>query len=363
MNNILKYATPLLFLFFSCKSDVEPIDGSLVPVFKIAGETVSGQFVLAAGVDSIYLFTGYSLDSGMANLTGTFANADCALNLQCPGSLSFTFRVKESDRLTEVLNFPFLKDANQGAGYQTMKITPKDTLNRDFYIQVSGQTSINLPAQVNLFNVEPVDISIQAQDRVNQVKSVVSLHYLPAYPDSCKAVTLLAKVNDQKVSLRTEISGSSNINYSWSNGMFDLSETIADYLPNKSYAVTITGPDAGCATIASLSNLPDSTGSDWISSTGIDVTTSPVQSVSGLTGVSILWTNPEGVLFSSATSEQPASSFFTISKIEPYQLNENGQSTVQIHIRFQCTLLGNNVSGIDSTTILGSGVIGVAIPD
>jgi hypothetical protein len=363
MHNILKYTTPLLFLFFSCKSDIEPIDGLLVPVFKVGGETGSGQFVFEAGVDSIYLFTNYSLDSGIANLTGTFANASCAPNLQCPGSLSFTLRVKESEGLPEGQNFPFLKDINQGSGYQTLKITPKDTLNRDYSIQVSGQTSVNLPAQVNLFNVEPVDINIQALDRVNQVKSVTSLHYLPAYPDSCKAATLLARVNDQKVSLRTEISGGSNQNYSWNNGVFDVSEIIADYGQNQSYAVTITGPDAGCTTVASLSNLPVSTGSDWISTTGMNVITSPVQPVTALTGVKILWTNPAGVKFSSATSEQPVSSFFTITKIDPYQFNEKGQSTVQIHIRYQCALLGDSASGLEPTTMSGSGVIGVAIPD
>jgi hypothetical protein len=100
MNNILKFTIPLL-LFISCNQDLSPAEGSLVPVFSVAGESsVTGGFAFEAGVDSIYLFTDYLLDSGMLNLTGTFGKVSCR-SQDCPGTLSFTLRIKENEALTD----------------------------------------------------------------------------------------------------------------------------------------------------------------------------------------------------------------------------------------------------------------------
>jgi hypothetical protein len=246
--------------------------------------------------------------------------------------------------------------------FQTLKITPTDTLNRDFSIQVLGLSSANIPTQLNLFDNEPLDIHVQALDRTNLVKSATSLHYLPAHPDSCKAVRLLAKVIDQQVILKAETAGTYET-YTWSNGSLDSGEIVTDFITEHGYAVTVTSPDAGCSAVASLSNLPSSTGGDWISTTGMDVSLSGPYSFSEQTGVRIDWTNTAGVQFSSEFSDQTAPSFFTITKIEPYDMNEKGQHTVQIHINFQCLMVGNNSSVNEPFTMYGNGVIGVAIPD
>lgn len=361
MNKILKCAVPLLVIFFSCSQKDILEDGALTPVFTVSGVTSAGEYLFEAGVDSVYLFTDYTRDSGMLSLTGTFSNAACVTDMSCPGSLSFTFKIKENQAIPTALNIPFLNDSAPLSEFQTLTIVPTDTSNRDYVIQLTGAASNNVSTQVNIFNSNPVDIQLYAQDRVNAVKSTSTLHYLPSVPDSCKGVKLLARVNNQKVTLLAE-TAFVNPTFSWSDSASGLTEIISDYDPNRTYAVTISGPDAGCSAVAALSNLPGETGNDWISSTGLEVTSSGIQQGFEQTGVRVNWTDHAGFQFSSGTAPQIADAHFVISKVEPYLVNEKGQKTVKVHIRYTCALIPTNVTPLEPIIMSGSGIIGVALP-
>ncbi len=67
-----------------------------------------------------------------------------------------------------------------------------------------------------------------------------------------------------------------------------------------------------------------------------------------LSKVIINWTNPSGIVYTSANVNQPESSFFKIVSVEDFHNNEAGQMTKKLHVRFKCKVYnGTEVHSID----------------
>lgn len=362
MKKILLFGFPLSLLYVSCSKELEPVSGDRSPVFNVLFTSGLEKNTVSAGLENIYLFTDYQIDSNKVNLSGTFANADCKESV-CPGALKFTLRLDKDNFYPESWNYSFLKNIDPLVNFQTLTVTATDTTNRDFSIQMLGQESSASPLSVNIFNTDPVELKLNATDRVTQVMSSVKMRYMPEYPDSCRAVRLLAKVEDGTATFRAEINGT-NLNYDWSNGANDTNLVIISdiTIPGNSFEVTVTSPDAGCYAITTLSNLPEDTGNQWISSTSPEVSISGLQNSKQQSGVGIEWTDNSGNQFSSISFDQPVSSYFKILNIEPYQPNENGQQTLKLTIDFRCLLIGQNSSPLEPLDFSGTGTIGIAVP-
>lgn len=362
MKKVLFFGFPLSLLFFSCSKELEPTPGDDSPVFNVLFTAGSEKNTISAGLENIYLFTNYEIDSSKVNLTGTFSNVDCRESL-CPGTLKFIMRLDKDQYNPQVLNYSYLRNMDPSVSFQTLTVAATDTTNRDFNIQLLGQESTSSPLNVNIFDTAPVELKVSATDRTNLVKSAIKMNYLPEYPDSCHSVRLLAKVENGVATFRAEINGT-NLNYSWNNGVSDTSDIMISDITtfNNSFEVTVTSPDAGCQSITSLSNLPQNTGNEWISSTGVDISTSGLLNSQQQTGVKIEWTDINGNQFSSADFDQSFGSYFKILNIEPYQLNENGQQTLKLSIEFKCLLIGQSSSSLEPLDFSGMGTIGVSIP-
>ena len=365
MKKILFFGFPLSLLFASCSKyqDWDPVSGEDTPVFNVLFTSGSVKNTVSAGLENVYLFTDFQIDSNKLNLSGTFANADCKESV-CPGTLKFTLRLDKDNFYPEKWNYySFLRNSDPLVNFQTLTVSATDTTNRDFSIRMFGLESTTSPLSVNIFNNDPVEIKVDATDRTNQVSSSVKMRYMPAYPDSCQAARLLAKVENGTATFRAEINGT-NLNYSWNNGAQDTNFIIINDIgvADNHFEVTVTSPDAGCQAITTLSNLPDDTGNQWISSTGAEISISGLQNSQEQSGISIDWTDGSGNQFSSINFDQPGDSYFKILDIEPYELNENGQQTLKLTIDFRCLLIGQNSPSQEPMDFTGSGTIGIAVP-
>ncbi|HWY38667.1 MAG TPA: PKD domain-containing protein, partial [Bacteroidia bacterium] len=69
--------------------------------------------------------------------------------------------------------------------------------------------------------------------------------------------------------------------------------------------------------------------------------------------VIVSWTNASGTTFTSNNAAQPATSYFKIVSVDPYNTNQNGQSTRKIHALVKCTLY----NGTGSITLDNADVV------
>ena len=83
-----------------------------------------------------------------------------------------------------------------------------------------------------------------------------------------------------------------------------------------------------------------------------------VPNTSGLSNITIVYTDPSGKEYTTADSAQKAGSNFQIVSVSPYQNNENNQTTKMLHIKFNCILY--NKSGGSIAIKNGDAVIAVA---
>ncbi len=79
------------------------------------------------------------------------------------------------------------------------------------------------------------------------------------------------------------------------------------------------------------------------------ITNYSVQSLSFIpgvlfSGVNIQWTDANGDVYSSESGSQPATSQFNIVSVEDYELNEKGEKTKKIKVRFDCTVFKGGLS-------------------
>ena len=61
-------------------------------------------------------------------------------------------------------------------------------------------------------------------------------------------------------------------------------------------------------------------------------------------GVNIVWTDANGDQYSSEAGSQPLNSQFTIVSVENYELNERGEKTKKLKVRFDCTVFKGSLS-------------------
>lgn len=90
----------------ACKKDVEVINGSAEPVFKVAYRVLglTDTINLQAGVENIFHFTGYRYTQEYMYCTGAFAQPSCPA-ADCPGGLRFEIRNRNFGQVVETTMF------------------------------------------------------------------------------------------------------------------------------------------------------------------------------------------------------------------------------------------------------------------
>lgn len=384
MNRIVIYISLIILVLGSCKKvDLQPpVQNN--PVFSVDAILNNDSLNWGAGNDNFYMFTEFSKDSfNVYTMTGRLAkDTGCISN--CEEYLSISFRSSyatstinqfDIDQALNVVSPVFFKEnQNTISGYRyTFNGEVEDNVggmqadsiqwelpggnqsgntiiydytgNQDFNVKMTA-TMINSNCTVELERTIPFDLS---------------------GVDSCLMVvnsTLDSLSNT--LFLNIDMPLSPNPNFIWQNGNIinnpdSFIVTLALGGPANSYSLTGSNP-FGCTTNMNL----------CIGGSPNQISTVAIPKFSY--GVEPLNVGDPGEQFSAVTIEyfdgnklyssklgENSNSIFTISNIEDFEENENGEKTKKLDVNFNCLLYDE--SGNSSIQFSGESAIGIAYPN
>ena len=360
--------------WFSACSQVDiPADENDMPVFTLKGQLNGADWQRSAGEGGLYLYTGYEPDAaGVWWFTGNLAPEGCP---ECPGRLSIAIQDSELRNGSPV---PIETALPPGSyAYQSPPDTQVLALNRvQFtanYTGLSPALSYSWDFGDSTFSSEampvhdypdatPTTVRLQVTGR-NGCAANYAGEVFPGggVPGNCR-VFLVSSLDStgQLILQANPVGGVPPYSYLWSNSQ-NLGELIGVSAPGN-YCITLTD-QSGCA-VTTCTTVAAGPQND-ICRAGFDYQTSKIDTFqvvqgNGLRQVSITYTDFSGKIFRSDGIRQPVNSLFAIDRNEPYELNEKGDKTRRLSIRFTVRLSANDGSEMDLTGF--SGTWGVGYP-
>ncbi len=334
-----------MLLVLGCEKKRYPenfIENEAVFSFKavLGGESVE----LKAGHDNYYMYSSYSQNSeGLYSFNGKLQRTDCA-------DCGETFELSLNNSQLSAASAPVLADSAFAADY------------REFAISDASETTVKFNG---LYNKSAIsynwDFGDGSQSNIAQPQHTYTkagrynVCLTVTGSNGCTG-TSCNVIDFSRDALRTEISaqsidastilfsqkttGKAPFTYDWSFGDGSRStepSPMHQFGIAGSYAVTLRVTDSEGRTVTSKYNA--ATGNDVSSCTTNYTIDSPVYlPANQLSACTIAWRDKSGATLTSALAEQPADSYFEITGSEPYTLNEKGEPTRKLKIRFSCVV-------------------------
>ncbi|MCB0620540.1 MAG: hypothetical protein KDC43_27625 [Saprospiraceae bacterium] len=378
MKRALLWVVSSLFLMLGCKKVELPPPVVEDPVFSAELNWANGETLsLSAGESQYYLFTEYEQDSlDVFSFTGRFEQIDCLD--QCGPSFSITIRDREAlpsglpqieGSLQPDLDFGFVEPATTTVDslflyqldLQALVNTMGTVPNLEWYLNdtLMGQT----PAASYLFSYLPsLEVCLEASNlflgcQANQCRQID--WSLP----SCNVVLSTDSVGSNFLEAIGS-GGQMPYSYLWSTG-----ETTASISTNGvgTYCVTLTDQN-GCES-SSCTLLPQSPAQApcfvemaYQTQQILDTVLMNVSDSLFLSKVILEYSVEGGAsIYRSDRQQQGSGASFDIVSIEPYEPNEQGQSTYLVEANFTARLWDESGNFVDIQS--GTAIFAVAYPE
>ena len=388
MNNKLIYILLVLTFFASCKKvelDV-PVDN---PVFSVDATVGGVALDWSAGDDNFYMFTEFSKDSlQVYTLTGRLAK-DSNCSTSCEESLAISIR---GNAITPSINDFDINQAlplNSNMSFMKMDNPNISTINiytfqgdlfessnpssfTDYSWTINGETmSGQTVSFVDSINA-PINLNLDITDSMGCNASFTQSNLSISNPCS---LNILVDSNPQifNFKLTPQVTGLNNFMTVWNNNQIDSTfetDTTLFYNSNELLLnITEQNNPLGCSfdvrICVELDNPSPNGGIiQGVKVPGVSYTvqTDSVQDPISeqLSHVVIEYNDATGLY--SSFNGQNTNSMFTITKIEDFEDNENGEKTKKLTVEYDAILYDVQGSG-NTKMINGSGVIGIAYPD
>lgn len=361
--HLLKALFPALILTFlmmvnACKKVEVPDDEVTDPVFWQSFFFADSAKTLYGGQNnSVYMFTRVNKDSSTVS---TLSAESCPAG-NCPESLYFYFKQFGASAPDE---FQFIGTSTSVQEYQADfsvngTFNPSDTYKffLDSMLVYSGNG-----AEKTFSGTLKIGQTLARLVYTSPQDSFIHISERTVHPDNPDAAFVYPTA-----AIRTELipngfrltvlsSDLAQEKYEWSNGQKDKSFNLVDSFQTTAYAVTVTSAQ-GFTASASINNL-------WVATQhappGFSYSVNPPDSISSSNPrLVVQWTGKDGVLWSSKLQSQPSDAYFRVTKIEPYENNENGKRTVKLTIIYDC-MLYRNVDG-PGKRLTGEGTLAFAL--
>lgn len=381
---------PLAMLWCGCQKIDLPPEQPSQPVFVVQAQLDGQPLQIAAGVDDYYLFTEATLDSSnVYTYSGSFRKLSCNA-LPCPGTLSFSFfdlaPTTQPDALQAVYpgKHPMAALPHRDSTWtlDSLKVyelaldasgslispnaTPTFVWTLPDSTTLSGkQLTIQLP------HIDPAGTSVTLElyssngCSSSQTRTIDLPSPMPATPCAVWIDTVNQPAMPAPLALKAVAVGVAPLNFIWSSGDTSTLQWLTNTTPQSAFSVTLTDA-VGCkasAEIAAPSLLQGqfcAARFDWhlqtktVLDSQLHVINLPYHPAAAV----IAFTDHTGRLFSSLFGPQGADTGVEILSVQPYDANEQGQPTLQLQIRFSCTLWSTDGQSLQLQD--GTGTIAVA---
>lgn len=363
----------------SCQKQHLPAPTNASPVFYFNG-LVGGTYTsFRAGVSNYYMYSSYTQDSnGVYNYTGNLKEFNCGGS--CPPSIKFIINNYESlpagasesyiNKALDTGYFNYLIPGGTPGSYSITFYPTSGTFASvknytwDFGDGTLSNFTSSLDSISHLYThkgtyntslfVTFSDTSTSKLSNTVQAGNLNSIFYCSiSYLDSTTTTSFSSIISGGKFPYT----------YQWS---FGDGFTSTAKNPSHSYvdstinavSLTITDSAGHKASANAYAAAGNASNTQLHLMSYYTLSPVPVSNPLGLSNITVIYTDASGNIFSSNNALQPDSSFFRITSVANYQNNENGQTTKQLHVKFDCILYDS--SGKTLVIKNGDAVIAVA---
>jgi hypothetical protein len=343
--NIKILTLALLLAAGSCKKKQYP--PTIVhndAVFYLDAVIDGSPVSLKAGVDDYYMYATHAKPStNVYRFSGAMRQTNCT---DCPNSLE----IHINNSAPSPSAGSFLNDSSLRTGSYPFVLESAE----NFVVQFSGDFNRDAASYYWDFGDGTVSTA-QSPLHTFAKAGKYNICLTITSPNGCvssicneieiSSTAFRTQINAQYMSDRTILFSQSTLGTGTYSFFWDFGDGTSSTLPSPlheykiagSYPVTLTIRDGQNRTITDKYNTL--TRND-LSSCAANFKITSFASVPDLhlSETSVTWKNAEGRLFSSAGIVQPQGSFFTITGVEDYEVNENNEPTKKVSVSFACTL-------------------------
>lgn len=328
--------------------------------FVMSGNlTNQGNFERKAGFEGQFLHTGFDQEENLAVYWGKFGQEGC---INCADAIEIRFRDLDDDVLADAVHMDsllgegyrefFVKDGVAGRKKKTVSFTNESrSLGSPTYRWDFGDgTTSSQPNPIHIYDdpdLQEVRVCLETIDANGCIKEVCNDIQLG---DSACTLNFTHTLdpNSTYVKFESEVTGAPPFDYEWSfgdGGRATLGNPGYFYPRVGQYEACLTATDAlGCSITLCKKIEVDPALCEHNFSYRIGNV--PSKDVKQFGRVEVIYTDPNGVRFTSAMEEQPETSYFEVLDRVPYERNASGQSTYAFNGRIACVLWNEDGNAI-----------------
>ncbi len=386
MKKVIIYFSLIVFAFGSCsKVDLDEVPSG-DPVFLVNAELDGVDLNLVAGDDDFYMFSEFSKDNfDVYTMTGRFAK-DSNCTVECEESLSFSIRSSYADSipnapfdissaLIQGTNLNYFSNSNtvtQDGHIYTFSSSLIDTLNSAIAGEINweilaGQTfetgtgdTFSFP----FYGTDDLDVRLSI-DIANGLgcTSYFKTKVKNGLDEFCDLELDASFMMGDSVYVLSLI-GQNYDSIMWNGNPISVLTIPIFGPPNSIITLEAFNSNTNCNVELGVCINADSLNLSSIAFPKFDVQVQEDTQIIGgngeqLSAVTIDYQDETGI-YSSKFADN-SNNTFTITKIEDYEINENGEKTKKLTIEYDC-ILKKEGSG-EEKNITGTAEIAVAYPD
>jgi PKD repeat protein len=361
---------PIIFLFLSCKEKKLPEDiiEDNIPVFTLSANIDGTPINIAAGSNNYYLYSNYDLggntNGNPTQFIGALKQNNCT---SCPNSLEikfvndYAYSNSGTNYIDTILKqssaYTYIKDDASVSSYSVkFKATPRISLGGNItgyawdFGDGSTSSDVNpthIYSGIGVYNVSLTVFSSNFGS--NKVTNQVKI----GLPNNVCQTKIIKDfwLAPNRIKFYKKSSGKAPFQYLWDfgDGTYATdSIPIHQYSGSPSkYKVKLRVIDANSDTAYSEYNTKMDAAAAVLSNFVIEST---IDSPFKTSRLIVNWTNANGLVYTSKHVSQPNASNFEIISSENHVINENGQSTKKVHVKFNCKVY-NGVQSLSMNNV------------
>jgi len=364
-------------LILGCKKDfIEvPVTTDGTPVFTLNSQVAGDAFTIVAGDDNYYMYTDWTKDADdVHTFVGRFAEEDCSTN--CQASIQFEIRditpTNNNPQVDNVILPRTMRFADQTMPaldviqiqFNGSSDAPNPTEKRWVFEGSATETVVGTDNPIHNYVKDALQITTY---KVSDASGAISANAKSMDCPSCNVDYSINQLDDGNLSLKPIFNNEKPDFYFWETSGASEDELIinpADY--ESEFPHTLSAFFGGGIITASLSRsfVVNDNGNASFTTTGFEFDI--LQEIEGgtklqLGSFAIQYIDENGKVYRSDRREQPFDSNFSITAVEDYDNNENGQQTKKLDITFSCTVYAED--GAELLINQSQATIAVAYPN
>lgn len=346
-----------VLVFNSCKKkDLPEAEEGNTPQFYFTGNVDGTDVNLQAGVNDYYMYSGFN-QSSATNVYGFTA----ALKPQNCTSCNNSIEIQINDYRQSAFNGPSgIDTAFQSVFYPyCMGNWAPVSYSLSFYpifnnTPISylwdfgdGSTSNTMFGSHVYAHSGDYNVSLTITDNYSCGNTISNIQTVGRTDDLCHTTITVTSTSTLNANYTHSTIGSGSYSFLWDFGDGNtsiLSTPSHSYSNSGRYPVSLRVVDNinNDTAVANINYV--TAGSNTCTTNYVLFKDSAIVNTTGVSNIIVKWTDSNGVVYTSNDPAQPSNSYFKILSSSDYHINEAGQKTKKLHIRFKCTVYNGSSS-------------------